>query len=301
MTKEKLGKMPQDVAAGVGLSIAAVRYALDVRPQGIIPYVGMIADLLADTPFDLSAKRDMLRGHTVAVYGAENFHVAKGGPAAVVTNHVNTGPLTGNWRLFALSHVMREETGKEIRWIMGSERVNGKRTLPVIQGMIEAAHERAARVGKCIFISEGSTLSGWKEALTELKTQQGVVGFHPETEPSYELKQGKAFIGNGLLSIARKDVPILVVGAYRSEKTLVLNVLPSLDNDALLALAGSHEYNGQGQAVVDEVMGVLARSLPENMRGYYRDYTVAKPQRPTALRAVSEALKAGRLPERQAR
>lgn len=137
-----------------------------------------------------------------------------------------------------------------------------------------------ARMVDGIFIDRyNADFTALREVLKRLK-QGGIMAIAPEGTRSKSGKLMEGHLGAAFLA-AKSGVPVIPVGVTGTEDHLVLASLKHFKRVKVKVRVGkayqippltSGDREAQLQRATDEIMCQIAALLPENQRGYYRDY-----------------------------
>lgn len=168
-----------------------------------------------------------------------------------VTNHSSEGPLRGFWHLVVANYLVKEITGKEMRWVAGQ----GSKLVSKVHRDVAYTFNGIPATGR----------DGVLEILNGALNGE-IIAFHPEGRPSHSLVRGKENAGKLLNLIARRNIPIVCAASWNEGDMLFVNVGKPLEAWAL-------DLVRNGQTTVDYVMYKIASLFPDNqahLRGVYR-------------------------------
>lgn len=226
---------------------------------------GRRRDLAADAAALLWPYRSRLR-----VVGSE--HIPRDGPCALVGNHYERPGLWMAWGTLLVSDAVAATragsfpTGR-MRWVMTSEwsdyRVGG---LPAPMGPMRWLFRRlAATYGFVVLPRAAERTSGRAVAFRRIIASADVIGFYPEGDTSYALKEPHPATGHFFGLLARRGVPLLPVAVFEADGRLVAAFGPPLVMD----VADGRDREARDRTARDRVMTALARLMPPALRGPY--------------------------------
>ena len=219
------------------------------------------------TPF--SEYFGVLGGFKFSIEGLNFLVSLKGKNALFLENHTTNGPVRGgHWKLFATNYVVKQITGKEIRWTFGQDK-----TTP-----IESFRGPATKSINAIPVREGNGTEGIRLMLKAFEDQESV-GLYPEGNGRKELTKGDPRAGGIILLAARRNIPIIATAAWFEKGTCHLKFIP-LNNEHIKNLASIPANKDTNRRdIVDYAMIKIATNLPFQLRGYYKD-----PQSPVPVK-----------------
>ncbi len=159
------------------------------------------------TPF--SEYIGVLDGFNHSLDGLNVLESLKGKNAFFLENHTADGPIrNGHWKLFATSYVVKDKTGKEIRWTYGQNK-------STIQ---ELFRKPVAERINAIPIREKNGTQGVRDIIKALDSKDSV-GLFPEGNCDKKLIRGNPKAGGLILYVAKKNIPIVAIAAWFEAKT----------------------------------------------------------------------------------
>lgn len=199
--------------------------------------------------------------------GEENIPLA--GPLVLAANHYQRRGLWVNWGAMLASIAVARRRGQDVRWVMAGEwRARALGPTPWPAPVLRWIFRRiAATLGHILMPAANGRSTGRARAVREmLRTlrEGGVVGLLPEgrNSPGCVLRQPEPEVGRLLIELGREGAPALPVGLCELDGALVATFGPPV----ALPTGRSPEAALRAR---DEVMGAIARLLPEELRGAY--------------------------------
>ena len=203
------------------------------------------------------------------------------GPLLLVMNHYERPGLWAFWSTLLTSQAVRQRRGRhaEVHWIITAE-TRGTRygPLPVPGVLLRWAIGRVARGYGLITLpaapeattGRATALRATLRALRSDDERSHIVGLLPEGTGSPVLREALPGTGEFLLLAARTGAAIVPVGvAERPEHDWALTATVGAPLD--LTLPQEITRAGRDQWARTVVMQSIARLLPRNVQGFYRD------------------------------
>ena len=208
-------------------------------------------------------------------------HLPTSGPLLLVINHYERPGLWTFWSTFLVSHAIRQRRGRhaEVHWLITAE-TRGTRygPLPVPGALMRWVIGRVARGYGFITLpiapqetaARAAALRSVLRALRSDDERAHIVGLSPEGTGSPVLREALPGTGELLLLAARTGAAIVPVGiAERPEHDWALTATVGTPLDLTLPPEISRAERDQWVRTV--VMQSIARLLPRDVRGFYRD------------------------------
>lgn len=225
---------------------------------GKIQFQRLVEQLKIGEKTSFSEHIGVLSGLKIHSNGIDLLENLKGKGALFLENHTENGPLrNGDWKLFATNHIVKQTTGKEIRWAFGKDRTTFSELLRnfVVENM------------DAIPVKDGNGTEGIRLIMKAFQNQDSV-GLFPEGDGGKELRQGNSKAGGIILLAAKKNIPVVSAAAWfdKEEKSCCLSFV-LLDNNFIKRLAASSmdKYITK-QKIVDYAMAMIAQNLPVKLR-----------------------------------
>ena len=203
------------------------------------------------------------------------------GPLLLVINHYERPGLWTFWSTFLASQAVRQRRGRhaEIHWLITAE-TRGTRygPLPVPGALMQWVIGRVARGYGLITLpiapeetaARAAALRSVLRALRSGDEREHVIGLSPEGTGGRVLREALPGTGEFLLLAARTGAAIVPVGiAERPEHDWALTATLGAPLD--LTLPPEITRAGRDQWTREVVMRSIARLLPPDLRGFYRD------------------------------
>ena len=207
--------------------------------------------------------------------------VPASGPLLLVMNHFERPGLWTFWSTFLASHAMRQRRGQqaEVHWLITAE-TRGTRygPLPVPGALMRWVIGRISRGYGLITLpaapeETAARATALRSALRALRSgdeRSNMVGLLPEGTGGRALREALPGAGEFLLLAARTGAAILPVGvAERPENGWALTATLGAPLD--LTPPQKITRAARDQWARTKVMGGIARLLPQDAQGFYRD------------------------------
>ena len=233
-----------------------------ITDLGKIYFESMVGKIKRGEKTPFSEYFGILNGFRLALGGLDYLKMLKGKNALFLSNHTENGPLrNGHWKIVATNYLVRQITGKEIRWTYGQDRST----------LQELFREPVTKSVNAIPIREGTGIAGIREILKAFQNQDSV-GLYPEGDGRKELIRGNRKAGGIILFAARQNVPIVSTSAWFEKATYTCHLNFTLLNSELIkSMGGSSNKEQAKQEIVDYAMAEIAKNMPRELRGYYQN------------------------------
>jgi hypothetical protein len=215
-----------------------------------------------------------LRGASPPPLALYTHYLPASGPFIVVGNHYERPGLWAGWGAMVVSAAVRE-TGsgrRELHWLMTDELLAFQLgPLSISRERIRAVFARFARVYGFGLVSAREAgivggASGLRVAARYLAAGEPV-GVLPEGTASVALCEARPGVGTFLAWLSRDGAPLVPVGIAEPEGVLTATFGPPF---SLPRVSG--DKADRDRALRDAVMGHIARLLPPELRGFYREH-----------------------------
>lgn len=231
-----------------------------ITDLGKIYFESMVDDIKTRKQTPFSKYFGVLNGYKISIEGSNFLEDLRDKGAFFLSNHTDNGPLrNGRWKLFATNYLVKQLTGKEIRWTYGQDRSTFQ----------EFFRKSVTQSVNAIPVREGTGIAGIREILKAFQSQDSV-GLYPEGDGRKELIRGNSKAGGIMLFAARQNVPIVSISAWfeKAKYTCHLN-FTLLDSELIKSMGGSSNKEQAKQEIVDYAMAEIAKNMPRELRGYY--------------------------------
>lgn len=241
----------------------------ELKPEGKPYYDDFIAKLQRGEKISLPDYNNMFLGfdQNSGIKGLENLKGLKDKPMLVLSNHTNNGPLGGGWRDITLSYHINAITGNKIRLMHGHD--------PTARH--DLFRERLHKSIDSIPIRDPDTLRG-SESLRQAIKNRDSMSLYPEGgfgPRGNNLRQGMPEAGRLIRMCLKRDYALVTVSfGFKNDifkRDTFFATFDRIENEEIVRLGGT-DKNAIDQSVVDYTMSRIAQHLPEEKRGYYRDY-----------------------------
>lgn len=224
--------------------------------------------ILRCEPLAFSQASEVLDGYKINISGQKVLEALKNKPFLLAGNHTTEGPISGFWQIFAVSRAVRETTGQELHWVQGvlrSSISNGR--LPFVNGLFEKISESTGT----ILVGNGKHESGKARRIPTTLRGDGSVAFYPEGTTSKRLVRADPNAGRTILLILKHNIPVFCFSGYPSGPCSLELIFSEGPDYEVIKESTDEEKNKTklGQDVADYTMRLIARFLPEELRGAY--------------------------------
>ncbi|OGH29737.1 MAG: hypothetical protein A3B41_01400 [Candidatus Levybacteria bacterium RIFCSPLOWO2_01_FULL_37_26] len=233
---------------------------LSLKPEGKPLFDDFVNSIQKGKEIALSEYIDMFLGFDFksGVNGLENLTALKNKPILLAANHVNYGPLGGDWQHAVISYYVKQTTGKEMKWLQGFDPTTTQ----------DFFRERFYKSKNIIPVGDSSPRRAGILLLQAIKNKDSM-GFYPEGERTKSLIQAIPDAGGLMLTCATRDIDIVCCSSGYKNDTFFLN-FNTLDINQILEMGeGKKPKPSRLQEIVDYAMSTIAQDLPKNRRGYY--------------------------------
>ncbi len=201
------------------------------------------------------------------ISGTECFDNFENTAVLILSNHPTDGPLGGWAPTLIASSEIRRKTGKETLWTHGED----KSTFQTV-----ARRKISENSGSTILVRGATSYDGTRQIIKAFQ-EKNIVGIHPEGDGSNKLGRAVADAGHFILYAAKKGMPIICsVGFFDQEIGKIKLTFFKIDPEEIGKLTKDEASNQDAilqnrQEIADYVMAEIAKRLPENKRGYYKN------------------------------
>jgi hypothetical protein len=229
---------------------------------GKIQFQRLVEQLKKGEKTSFSEHIGVLSGLKIHSSGVDLLESLKEKGALFLENHTENGPLkNGDWKLFATNHIVKQITGKEIRWAFGKDRTTFSEFLRkyIVENM------------DAIPVKDGDGTEGIRLIMKAFQNQDSV-GLFPEGNGGKELRQGNPKAGGIILLAAKKNIPVVSTAAWfdREKRSCHLS-FTLLNNNFITGLTTpSMDKSTAKQQIADYAMAMIAQNLPVKLRGHYQ-------------------------------
>lgn len=238
-----------------------------LRTEGKPHLNRFIADYKKGEKIELWRYINMLDGfdYTSNIHGLENLEPNK--PALIVANHPNGGPLRGNGQRFVINHHLHKATGKETRWLFGLDKTTPERLI----------RKRFVDQSSLIPVRDDDPETS-RTLIMQAFTNKDTIGINPEGDGNKTLLRAVPEAAKMIIASAVYNYNIVCVATYFKNGVFFMAVEPPLDNERIREIRkrikGSDKPQQEKlqQMISDYVMALIAKHLPEEKRGYYKNY-----------------------------
>lgn len=185
----------------------------------------------------------------------ENVEGIKDQPILIVANHPYKDPLRGgHGQRIVINYYVDQITQKEVRWLHGLDKTTPE----------QFTRKRFAKQSGTIPVRDDNP-----EAALILIRQafrnKDIMGIYPEGDGNKTLLRGKAKAGQMILLAALNNYNIICAATEFKNDAFFLTFDSPLDNEEL-------KRTRNRQIISDYAMARIAKNLPEEKRGYYRNF-----------------------------
>lgn len=243
-----------------------------LKPEGKPRYDDFINSLQKGEQIALSNYIEMFLGFDFksGIKGLENLILLKDKSILLVANHVNNGPMKAGWQHAAISYYVKHTTGKEMRWLHGFDPTTAQ----------DLFRERLHKSINSIPIRDNDPTRGLPLLRRAIGIDKASIGLYPEGDGSKTLLRGLPKAGQMILLSALNKYNIVCAATEFKNDAFFLTFDPPLDNqrikkalDILKDNKGNHDKRVEiWQAISDYAMAIIASHLPEEKRGYYKNF-----------------------------
>jgi hypothetical protein len=236
---------------------------LGLKPEGKPRYDDFIYSVQKGEQIALSDYGDMFLGFDFksGIKGLENLILLKDKPILLVANHVNNGPMKGDWQHVVISYYVKETTGEEIRWLHGFDPTTAQ----------DLFRERLHKSINSIPIRDNDPSRGGLLLRRAIGIDKASMGLYPEGDGSKNLRRGMPKAGRLIATWARNAIDIVSCSVRFQSDTFFLT-FDTLDNETIKTIVQKGaDRSSSWQDIADYAMRTIAQHLPENRRGYYEE------------------------------
>ena len=231
-----------------------------LKPEGKPRFDDFVNSLKRGEKIVLSNYMDMFLGYDFksGIEGLESLTLLKEKPILVVANHINKGPMRGDWQHAAISHYVKKTTQKEVRWLHGFDPTTTQ----------DLFRERSHQLANNIPIRGPDTQKAARLLIQAIKNNDSM-GLYPEGDGSRNLRKGLPEAGR-LIAICARNSMNIVSCSVRFQRDTFFLTFDNIDSEKIKALEQKGKDRNAGwQNITDYAMTNIAKHLPENRRGYY--------------------------------
>lgn len=234
---------------------------LSLKPEGKPRFDDFVNSLQKGEEIALSNYIDMFLGfdYKSGIKGLENLTPLKAKPILLVANHLNNGPLGGDWSSAVISYYVKQTTGKEVRWLQGFDPTTTQ----------DFFREKLYRSINSIPVGDSNPIRT-ASLLGQAIRDKDSVGVYPEGKRSKNLIKAIPDAGGLMLMYARSGIDIVYCSTRYQSDTFFLTFNTLNRNEILLLGLGEKSRSSVWQDISDYAMSSVAQELPKNRRGYYR-------------------------------
>lgn len=246
-----------------------LQFGTKLKPEGRKHYRKLARLIAAGQKTGLSEHIEILSGYDYksSIKGIESLQPLENRNILVLGNHSHLGPLEGYGETLLTSYYIRQDTGKEIRWVRG----RGK-------SLKENARQLVDRSLDTIPVYDDSIRS--LISIFKAFDANESVGIYPEGDNSITLKQGNPTAGNLAMIAIEKDIPVICASTHFQDDRFFVHFAPLLDekkykevSDILLnKKLTKEEKDIMKEKIINYAMARIAQHLPEEKRGHYSNY-----------------------------
>ncbi|MEK7534462.1 MAG: hypothetical protein AAB600_03935 [Patescibacteria group bacterium] len=236
-----------------------------LKPDGEKHYWNLMRIIATGQETSLSEHIRILDGYDYRsnIKGLEHLQRLNGRNTLVLGNHSHLGPLEGYGEMLLTSYCVKKATGKEIKWVRGrgkSLKENARQLVDRSLGTIPV-YDDSIRGPILIFKAFDANES---------------VGLYPEGDNSIVLRQAKLTAGNLVLKTLGKNIPVFCASTWFENNTFFATFAPLLDEKKYKEIQNTklrkEEKDIIKEKIINYAMARIAQNLPEEKRGYYRDF-----------------------------
>lgn len=248
-----------------------------LKPEGKPHFDILVDDFMNGQEIVFSKYIHMLDGYDYRsnIYGLENLEQFKDQPILMVANHLTADPLRGgHGKRVVINYYVNEVTQKEIRWLHGRDKTTPQ----------DLVRKDLAKQSNTISVRDDDPKAS-RQLIRQAFRNKDTIGLHPEGDGNKTLLRGVAKAGQTILYAIANNYPIVCVAIYFRKNAFYLFVDPPLDNERIKKAAkilkpdesmprADKEKQRQKlrQMISDYAMARIAQHLPEEKRGYYKNF-----------------------------
>jgi 1-acyl-sn-glycerol-3-phosphate acyltransferase len=229
---------------------------------------GRTRDLAADVEATLMGARPQPR-----VLNADCIPLE--GPFVLVANHYERPGLKVFWGGMLVSHAVfqRRTAARSLRWLMTSEWYNYRLgPIPVPVSVLRWLFRRIGRVYGLVIVPRAAErgvgrAAALRSILDVVRGQGEAIALFPEAVGTGRLIQPAPGVGQFLLLLSRRRIPILPVGIFEQEDRLTAAFGPPFS----IELPADVAKEERERRAAEQVMVSIGRLLPPDLRGFYAE------------------------------
>lgn len=229
---------------------------------------GQTRDLAADVEATLMGARPQPQ-----VLNADRIPLE--GPFVLIANHYERPGLKVFWGGMLVSHAVfqRRTAGRSLHWLMTSEWYGYRLgPIPVPVSLLRWLFRRIGRVYGLVIVPRGAERGVGRAAavrtiLDVVRGRSEAIGLFPEAIGTGHLIQPAPGVGQFLLSLSSRGVPILPVGIFEEEGQLTAAFGPPFSIE-VPSDVGKEERE---RRATEQMMVSIGRLLPPELRGVYAE------------------------------
>ncbi len=224
-----------------------------LSPEGRANYWAFIQNLIDQNPQFLSNQLGILDRYTTFCSGEDSLSSLDTG-AFLALNYTTVGPLRGFWHTLLASKVVKDQTGKNIRWIQswGSNK------------LVAIIHDSLAKSVNGILVGHPEKPSQGVRDVHKALHNKEIVGIYPEGQPSRELGPAEKGAGGLIYGAALKGRPTIVTSVWAVDKNLNMH-FELLEPDQILAQVDRTAPNPEIYLKTGAyIMAEIANHLPKS-------------------------------------
>jgi 1-acyl-sn-glycerol-3-phosphate acyltransferase len=202
-------------------------------------------------------------------------HIPPEGPFVLVANHYERPGLKVFWGGMLVSHAVfqRRTAGRSLHWLMTSEWYNYRLgPIPVPVSVLRWLFRRIGRVYGLVIVPRAAERGVGRAAavrtiLDVVRGRGEAIGLFPEAIGTGRLIRPAPGVGQFLLSLSSRGIPILPVGIFEEEGRLTAAFGPPFSIE-VPSDVGKEERE---RRAAEQVMVSIGRLLPAELWGVYAE------------------------------
>lgn len=243
-----------------------------LRPEGKPDFNELVEDYKQGEQILLSRYIGILKGFDYGsnIYGLKNLDAIKHEGVLLVGNHPYQDPLTGgHCQRILINYHVDLITQKEVRWLHGLDTTS----------IEHFTRDRFAKQSNSIPVRDNDPEAA-RDLIRPAIRNRDIIGINPEGDGNKSLLRGLPKAGQMILFSFLNHYNIVCVTTDFQNDSFFLTFHPPLNSERIKKVLeilkdnrGNHDKRDEiWQAISDFAMAIIARSLPEEKRGYYHDF-----------------------------
>jgi 1-acyl-sn-glycerol-3-phosphate acyltransferase len=202
-------------------------------------------------------------------------HIPREGPFVLVANHYERPGLKVFWGGMLVSHAVfqRRTAGRSLRWLMTSEWYDFRLgPIPVPTSVLRWLFRRISRVYGLVIVPRAAErgvgrAAAMRTILDVVRGQGEAIGLFPEAFGTGRLIHPAPGVGQFLLLLSKRGIPILPAGIFEEEGRLTAAFGPPF----AIEMPSDVEKAESERRAGEQVMVSIGRLLPSELWGVYAE------------------------------